>query len=322
MDTVKFNKILLILILFLSIDSSMAQRLASISPSKAILAEKDQNDFHFSSLPLLTPVQSMPDINPLRTEINYPILAGVGAVTLASGIGIHIYQSNAWWKGERSKFRFVNDWKYALWLDKLGHFYGTTLLYHAFSSGLDAANFNSDKTAIYSAIGAFAFQMYVEIEDGFGKNWGFSPGDAAFDFLGASYSLGQHYFPVLKNFQPRVSYYPSLEQREGKRKDGNIIDDYEGQKYWMGIRMKNILPKPIAKYWPSFLMLSVGMGLDNWNGFGKGDQDIYIAFDLDADTIPLHGGVWQFIKNTLNKIHFPMPGVRITPHAAFFAIVY
>ena len=173
-----------------------------------------------------------------------------------------------------------------------------------------------------SAIGAFAFQMYVEIEDGFGKNWGFSPGDAAFDLMGALYSLGQHYYPVLKNFQPRVSYYPSLEQREGKRKDGNIIDDYAGQKYWMGIRMKNILPKSISKYWPSFLMLSVGMGLKNWNGFGKGDQDLYIAFDLDAEELPLHGGVWQFIKNTLNKIHFPMPGIRITPHAAFFAIVY
>ncbi len=261
--------------------------------------------------------------NPLERDINYTAFAGIGAITLASGIAIHFYQANAWWREQSSKFRIINDWKYALWLDKLGHFYGTTLLYHAFNSSLEGANVEPENIALYSAIGAFAFQMYVEIEDGFGKNWGFSPGDASFDLMGALFSLGQYYYPVLKNFQPRLSYYPSKDFREGKRPDkGNIIDDYAGQKYWMAFRMKNLLPENIAKYWPSFLMLSVGMGIKNWDGFGGGQQELYLAFDLDAEELPLHGSFWEFVKNTLNYIHFPMPGVRITPNTAFFGLVY
>ena len=126
----------------------------------------------------------------------------------------------------------------------------------------------------------------------------------------------------MKHIQPRVSYYPSKEFREGKHQGNNVSDDYAGQKYWLGFRMKELLPKSIAEYWPSFLMLSVGMGLRDWDGVGGGKQDIYIALDLDAETLPLEGKGWQFIKNTLNYIHFPMPGIRITPNAAAFVIVY
>ena len=57
--------------------------------------------------------------------------------------------------------------------------------------------------------------MYVEIEDGYGANWGFSPGDAIADVVGASYYLGQYYFPVLKHIQPRVSYWPTDKVKSG-----------------------------------------------------------------------------------------------------------
>lgn len=262
------------------------------------------------------------EIDPLKTEINYPILYGVGGVTLATGIAVHIYQKNAWWQQNGSRFRVINDWTYALWIDKLGHFFGTHLIAHGLSAGLEATNVDLERSAIYSSIGALAFELFIEIEDGFGPQWGFSPGDATADILGASYALGQYYFPVLKNIQPRVSYYPSKEFREGKHKGGLIVDDYSGQKYWFAFRMKELLPKKVAKFWPSFLMLSVGMGISNWNHYGGGNNDFYIAFDFDAETIPLYGKTWQFIKNTLNYIHFPMPGIRITPNTAAFVFVF
>ncbi len=274
--------------------------------------------FHLSGLGSL----NVKKIKPINDDINYGLLAGVGAITIASGIGIHIYQANAWWKDQRSRFRFVNDWNYALWLDKIGHFYGANLLAHGFSSGLEAGNVHDETAAIYSAIASFAFELYIEIEDGFGPKWGFSPGDAIADFLGSAYFLAQYYYPYLKNFQPRVSYWPSEEQRNGLRRDGNFIDDYHGQKYWIGMRMKEILPKSIAEYWPSILMISVGMGVKDLNGSGGGTREFYVALDLDAEKIPLHGKFWQFLKNTLNYIHFPMPGIRVTPDAAFFVFLY
>jgi hypothetical protein len=259
--------------------------------------------------------------DPFSTEINYGTLAGMGAIALGTGIAVHIYQKNAWWKDQRSSFHFTNDWEYALWIDKVGHFYGAALLTHLLSAGFEAGNVQSESAAIYGALAATAFQMYVEIEDGFGPDWGFSIGDAAFNILGAGYALSQYYFPYLKNFQTKFSYYPSKKMREGIHK-GNGIDDYEGQKYWISARVKNLLPDAVSKFWPAFLNIAVGMGVRDLDGSGGGKQEFYIALDLDAEEFPLYGPVWQFIKNSLNYIHFPMPGIRISPDAVFFVLCY
>ncbi len=261
------------------------------------------------------------DFDPLSTEVDYSILAAVGGVTLASGIAVHIYQRNAWWKDQRRSFHFTNDSYYALGIDKVGHFYAGALFAHLFSAGFEAANIQSEQAAIYGSIASLAFETYVEIEDGFGPDWGFSPSDFAADVLGAGFSLGQYYFPFLKNFLVKFSYFPSKEFRDGLHK-GNSIDDYEGQKYWLSIRVKNLLPDAASKFWPSFLNIAGGMGVRDLDGGGGGQREFYISLDLDTEEIPLYGGVWQFVKNSLNYIHFPMPGLRITPDAAFFVFCY
>jgi len=254
-------------------------------------------------------------------DINYNDLVGAGAITIATGIGVHIYQANAWWRNNDSKFKIKNDWVYAKGIDKVGHFYATNLIGHAFSATLEAGNLSAEKSQLYGGIGAFAFQTFVEIEDGFGPDWGFSPTDWLFDFLGASFFVSQYYFPYLKNIQPRFSYIPSLKYRNGLHK-GNMIDDYEGQKYWLSFRMKEMLPNNISKYWPSFLMLAAGVGVRELDGSGGGRHEFYIALDFDAEEIPIYGKFWVFIKNTLNYFHFPMPGIRISPDSTAFVFVF
>jgi hypothetical protein len=133
------------------------------------------------------------------------------------------------------------------------------------------------------------FELYVEIEDGYGPDWGFSPGDAAGDFAGAAFTLGQYYVPFLKIFNRGSVIYLQRKYRDGLH-PGNMIDDYEGQKYWMAFRMKNLLPQVLSQYWPSFLMLSAGMGVKELDGSGGGTREFYIAFDIDAEEIPL---IWQ-----------------------------
>ncbi len=260
--------------------------------------------------------------NPFSKKINYPVLAGVGVVTTAAVIAINHYYQTTWWRGKRTKFKFVNDWKYALWIDKFGHMLGTDLIAHGFSSALEAANFETLPALWLGAAGGLAMQLYVEYQDGFGPQWGFSPGDAASDFLGAVYYVGQYYYPFLKNFQLRVSYFPSKKMLEGKMKDHNISDDYEGQKLWLSVRVNNLLPPKFEKIWPDWLMLSFGYGVSELNGNGGGIKKFYLGFDFDAEELPLHGRVWNFVKNTLNYIHFPMPGIRISPNAAFLVFAY
>lgn len=262
-------------------------------------------------------------LNPfLYQKINYKRLAFSGSVAIGMGAVVHIYQANAWWADQSSKFHFVNDWNYALWIDKAGHFTATHFYAHLLSGVYDAANFNAEQSALYSALTALAWELFIETEDGFGPNWGFSPGDALADLGGSLFYIGQYYYPYLKNFQPKISYYPSKKFQEGKHKGGIIIDDYEGQKYWMAMRMKQILPKEISKYWPELLMLSIGMGVKNLDGAGGGSRQFYLALDLDFEQIPLYGSFWQFVKNTFNYLHFPMPGIRITPKTAAFAFIF
>ena len=69
-------------------------------------------------------------------------------------------------------------------------------------------------------------------------------------------------------------------------------------------------------------MISVGMGVNNYEDQTYKQNEFYIAFDFDAEEIPLNGSFWQFIKNTLNYFHFPMPGIRITPNTVGLLFCY
>ena len=63
-----------------------------------------------SRIPLSMMSKNIPNqIDPLETEVNYSVLAGVGGVTLGIGVAVHLYQANAWWQNQGSKFRIVND---------------------------------------------------------------------------------------------------------------------------------------------------------------------------------------------------------------------
>jgi len=259
-----------------------------------------------------------------KSKINYPVLAGMGATFLGTGTAIHLYQQKAWWSNQRTKFHFQNDWNYALWIDKIGHAYGALLIQHGISAGLEAANLEAEQCVWYGSLAALSFQTFIEIEDGFGPQWGFSPGDFYGNLFGSTYPVLQYYFPFFKNIMIKASYWPAdLNKTNPNSGQKHIIaDDYHGQKFWIAARMKNFLPEEAAKVWPDFLMLAFGMGVKNLDGNGGGQRDFYLALDFDAEAIPLHGSVWQFIKNTLNYLHFPMPGIRVTSGAAFFAFCY
>jgi hypothetical protein len=291
---------------------------ADIFPQKSFLLEKSvpgqlyKSDFKIDNL------------DPMQKEINYPILYGIGAGIIGSGVVVHIYQANAWWKSKRTNFHFQNDWDYALWIDKVGHMYGTMIIGHGIASGFEAANLDPERSIIYGSTAALMYQLFVEIEDGFGPEWGFSIGDATSDLLGAIYPIGQYYFPYLKNFQLKFSYYPRQLQEKGiiAGQKHIIIDDYEGQKFWLSVRMKEVLPNSISQYWPGFLNLALGMGVTGLDGKGGGQRNFYLALDFDTEWIPLFGPGWQFVKNTFNFFHFPLPGIRITNNVVLLGLCY
>ncbi|PID59531.1 MAG: hypothetical protein CR986_05710 [Ignavibacteriae bacterium] len=300
-----------------------------------------QDSVHFTNsprIPLSLMSRKIPaNVNSFRTKINYPVLAGITLGYSASIYKITNYYKNTWWKTDSNyiydkSFNVVSDNQYALNIDKFGHAFGSAVISHFLSAGFEASNFEEETAVWLGAIGGFGMQLYVEIQDGYspkdkltGKpKWGFSPGDAIADLLGASYFVARYYYPFLNNFQMRVSYYPSDDLLNGKKPDNNFSDDYEGQKLWLAVRMKNLLPKNISEYWPQFLMLSLGYhvsGIDKNSTVKDIEPHYYLALDFDAEVIPLYGKFWSFIKNTLNYIHFPMPGIEFSKEGIKFALI-
>lgn len=320
------NIVVVLLVVFFSTSNIFAQFKTSSAHHKSL-----------SHLRLLTQTKNIEDRDKLNDEINYPVLGGITLGYAYAIYQINNYYKNTWWKADTNYtydglFHVVNDWSYALWLDKFGHMFGTSATAHFFSAGSKAANVDDELSTWLGAAGGLGMQLYVEIQDGFAPTdkitrepkWGFSPGDAVADILGASYFIARYYYPYLNNFQIRVSYYPSEAMLNGKKSDHNISDDYDGQKMWLAFRMKNLLPKSLANHWPSFLMLAAGYGVtgigDNANRNGV-VPSYYLAFDIDAEEIPLHGKFWEFLKESLNYVHFPMPGIKFSQDGVQFLLI-
>jgi hypothetical protein len=257
--------------------------------------------------------------DPEVTQWQWKRVAIVGGVLGATVTGIHIYQQNAWWEGQRGPFHFQDDPDYALNVDKAGHFYGG-----AFGTFLGRKSLEwsgaSKTTAVWGgfALGAL-FELYVEFEDGFARDWGFSPGDAIADVAGAAWPVVQHYVPVAAQLQPKFSYWPSKAMLDGTH-PGNAIDDYEGQTYWMGIHVHGLLPRTWQEYWPKWLGLAVGVSIRNmphWDSNANPDalqRNIIIALDYDMrEIIPGDSWLLNALKEGLNHIRFPAPAIRISP---------
>jgi hypothetical protein len=260
----------------------------------------------------LAPAQSQPVDD--TTGVNGTRLAIVAGSAAAGITAIHLYQQNAWWKEHRTSFHFREDLVYACNIDKVGHLYGAQLITFLFSKSLQWANLSEASSLIWGASAATLFQTYVEIEDGFSEYWGFDRVDFAADVAGAWYPVLQHYVPAMKNVQLRFSYAPKdaggPSAIAGQTK--TIIDDYEGQTFWLTVTPHTWLPEG-KRWWPSFLGIAVGLAVRN-NVSPDRYLAWYIAPELDFRyIIPRDTEFLRIVGEALNFLHLPMPAVRLGP---------
>ncbi|MDH7516430.1 MAG: hypothetical protein QHI48_11225 [Bacteroidota bacterium] len=251
--------------------------------------------------------------DPERTSIRWSHAALAGGAIAVTVAGIHIYQQNAWWKDRRTSFHIMEDPDYALNVDKAGHFLGGAFSAFVGKKSLEWIGVSRDASVVWGCVLSTLFELYVEVEDGFSRDWGFSPGDAYADILGAAWVLGQYYVPPLGHFQPKVTYFPSKKYRSGLH-HGNMIDDYEGQTFWMAVHVHGLLPDPLKKWWPEWLALAVGMSVRNMDDRSAVTRNILLSLDYDVTKI-IPGDSWfmHTFREALNYVHFPAPAIRISP---------
>jgi len=264
-------------------------------------------------------------IKPLETAI-------VGSAVAATVIGLHINQSNAWWSGQRRSFHFVEDWQSALQVDKLGHTFGSYIMSYAFSESLIASGFSWDDATIYGASLGLLYQTYVETEDGFARDWGFSPTDWYADAFGAMFFVAQHYIPFLQNITPKWQFVPS--EWTGKpiiNRPRTFIDDYNSSTFWWSFDVYNMLPKESKKYWPPWLSVAVGYGGDAIDAVVDPTQPpdqlglrrYIVGLDLNlVRLLPEGPSFWNWFRQTLNCIKLPMPSVEFSKTGTRFYMFY
>lgn len=264
-------------------------------------------------------------ITPARAQETDSVQTGrtvlVSGTLLTAMLGGNLLNNTMWWKGEKSAFHFEwhNDWRYALGADKFGHFYFPAMISYPVSESFRWAGF-SRRTALWLGSGtALAYQTYIEIRDGFSKEWGFSWGDFTADVLGAGYPLLQEYMPALRGVDMKISFYPSARFKNNSNKV--IFDDYESTTHWISIPPTLFLPDDISRLLPSRLHLAIGHSVKNLDNPAKRDFELYISLDYNLKDIAEDSFSGKLL-HLLNYYHLPAPAVRIYPGVVWYGIKF
>jgi hypothetical protein len=260
-----------------------------------------------------------------KSHIDFvPAAITVGVVGGAC-TGIYLYQKNAWWSDNRADFHIQEDGAYSLYADKLGHFYGGYIVSYLIGEGIIASGVPFRTATALGALGGMLYQTFVEIQDGYGSNWGFSPSDAIANYLGAWYYLAQHEIPVLQNFTPKVQFVPS--RWVGDRPmvhETAVFDDYHSMTYHLSFEMDNILPNSFKQFWPNWLNLSIGYNVRNMEYFDAVgnpliERNIVIGLDYNlTKLIPeTNSNLINWLVQTFNHYKFPSPAIVIGKDVKF-----
>jgi hypothetical protein len=265
------------------------------------------------------PQQVTSSIKPLR-------LVGVGSATALTFYSVDRAFRNNWWYSQRIPFHFREDNVYALDLDKYAHVYAAAAVSFVFARSLEWSGFSRTSSVWYGAGLGLLFQTYIEFQDGFSPEWGFSRWDAIGNCAGAAFFVLQHNIPFVQSFDLKISYKPSaMLGKNGSHgiavKQQTVIDDYEGQTYWLGIKVRNFLPVDIKPYWPSFLGIAAGITVRDLLQQNR-RREFYISLDYDFTALPGDSWFLKTLKEAANYIHFPAPAVRISQSAIWYGLYF
>lgn len=236
---IKSSFVIFILLIYICTSSLFSKEIENIK-------KIDSTEFYYANTKRYSLSGELPN---LETKINVPYFIGITATTAAFMVSQHIYQSNTIWK-DKAEFKIIEDGQYALYADKAGHIFGSYIMSYAYTEFLSSAGISWELSNILGASIGLTYQTYIEVLDGYGSNFGFSPSDFYADIFGASFFLAQHYVPFLQNFTPKFMYIPADAHGERKRRPHfAFIDDYSSHTMWMSVNVHNILGEEYNQYW-------------------------------------------------------------------------
>ncbi len=308
----------IILLLFLANNINSQQ----IDSNKAILKLNDGYSINDSVRnPVELKLKSGSQLPNQKNKINFIKFGAITGITAGTFVWLHNYQKNSWWSGQRGKFHFQNDWDYAMSADKTGHFFDGAFIQALYKGAFEWAGFSPTASVWMGAAFSIAYMTDVEIEDGFARDWGFSMGDQIFNVTGALYPVAQHYWEPLKSFNVKWSYFPSEDLTSGKR-NGAFLDDYNGQTMWLSMNVHDVLGKKAKSFWPDYLNIVTGYGVNHYTEYDKRYADYYVGLDVNWEKIiPGKSKFMLWFKNVINHFRFfPLPVLRFNKDGVSYIV--
>lgn len=239
----------------------------------------------------------------------------VGGLAIQQVVSFNV-QYQWWWRGNSHEFRFENDGfvnNYSLGVDKAGHFFTSYLYFHALNEVMRWGEFTPRTRLLTATILPFTWALSIEIGDGFSKDYGFSNTDLLANCFGLGYGFMQEKVPYLRNFKFKMSYYPTSYYIQNHYRGWSLTSDYRGHIYWLSFDVHNLLPKSAKRYWPPFLNIAAGYGIDKNTPQHDTPRNRQFAIGFDWNLSPIrtkNKGV-HATKELLNYFHYPAPGISI-----------
>ncbi|MDX1532435.1 MAG: DUF2279 domain-containing protein [Rhodothermales bacterium] len=293
--------------------ASQAQRLVEPLPLLS-----DSVGVTLTGLPVPDTVTAPAPHVPPEPEIDRWRMAAVTGLSVGGGLAVLETQRRRWWAERSPHFRIQNDWAYVRWADKFGHIYSSAFFTRYYRTAFGWAGMSEGEARWWGAGAAWTQMLYYEVLDGFGVQWGFSPGDVLFNTIGVGWTTAQDLVPVLDEaFAYKVSYWPS--GWEGK----NFTDDYAGQTFWLTANPNRLAPDAAKPFLPPWLNVAVGYGARERDEIDfLTESHLYVGLDFEPTALPLEGPVWDAVLGALHYIHLPAPAIRLAPEPRLVLLAY
>jgi hypothetical protein len=294
------------------------------------------------SAQVAAPSLSSKNINTTKVDSNvgvvtWKLLTAVG--TTASSLGVTYYHlNNIWWKNNTVDFHIDHDidYRYAKNIDKLGHFLGGNITAELLQGQLEWTGMKEKQAATYSLVFSALVQGFIEIKDGYAPDYGFSVGDVAAGSAGAFVHFMKSRIKAVDAIEFKMSYYKKHDYYFREYPFASYDGDYMNQTYWVSMAVNDWMREgsKVEKFWPDFLTIALGMGVDEklnsyYNGqqsydvFGTGSYEYYLSLDLDwRKILPQRNGYVRFLSKTLNHIKTPLPTLKFSPQFKGYAVFY
>ncbi len=260
------------------------------------------------------------------------------AANIIAYSGVLIGFNSTWYSQyPRSNFHFFNDNAEWLQVDKVGHVYGAYIGSRGSNELWRWTGISRNKRIWYSGLSGVAYQLIIEVLDGFSAEYGFSVGDFGANVLGSGIFVAQELAWDNQRIKLKFSFHrkdyknPELNARAdkifGKSQSERFIKDYNAITDWVSVDIKSFFPKAPV---PKWFAIAVGYGAEGMFGarsniardkneniiFDRSDikryRQWYLSPDIDLSKIKTNSKPLKVLLTFLSSFKFPAPSLEFS----------